>query len=66
MALDRVCPECHSTVSTRHRRKGLLHKFFFPLFGYFPWECSDCQTVYLRKSRGPSGTRSAAQGEVSL
>jgi hypothetical protein len=60
----RVCPQCRSAISSRTRRKGLMNKFVFPLFGLFPWECSDCQKVFLRRTRGKSKS-AEVMGEVA-
>jgi hypothetical protein len=33
-------------------RIGLFEKKLFPLFGYYPWECSGCRKRFLLKARG--------------
>lgn len=45
-----VCPNCHSPKMRRTKRVGLLQTKLLPLFGFFPWFCSNCKTGrWLRK-----------------
>jgi len=36
----------------RIERVGLLQEKVYPLFGYYPWECSGCRKRSLMKDRG--------------
>jgi hypothetical protein len=33
------------------KRQGLMQKFIWPLFGYYPWECPQCREVTVEKRR---------------
>jgi hypothetical protein len=35
----------------RISRKGFLQLKFFPLFGFYPWECPICRDTVLRKKQ---------------
>jgi hypothetical protein len=47
-----ICKNCRSYRMRRIKREGLLRKYLAPLFGFYPWRCSDCRTVQLLRSRG--------------
>jgi hypothetical protein len=43
------CKHCGSKLR-RLPRRGSLQQKFYPLFGYYPWECPICRVpVMLRK-----------------
>jgi hypothetical protein len=46
------CKKCKCDRMRRIKREGYLHTKLAPLFGYYPWRCSICLTVQLRRSRG--------------
>jgi hypothetical protein len=46
------CPECHSSKIQRIKRKGFFQTRLAPLFGYYPWHCSECRKDHLLKVRG--------------
>ena len=46
------CTKCHFGKLTRTNRLGLLEERILPLFGYFPWICSECKRRAFFKSRG--------------
>ncbi len=59
------CPNCGSTSNRRiARKKDLKHRVMY-LFGYFPWECVDCQRSFFSKVRYRRSNRHP-QGEVYL
>jgi hypothetical protein len=41
----------------------MLRKVLAPLFGYYPWRCSACLSVFMIKSRGKK--KSAREEDVS-
>ena len=45
------CKDCGNSLR-RLSRRGFLQKRIYSLFGYYPWECSNCGKVQLLKSRG--------------
>jgi DNA-directed RNA polymerase subunit RPC12/RpoP len=45
------CPKCGSDRLFRTERKTFLQRRFFPLFGYFPWECRDCRKDFTLRKR---------------
>ena len=50
--LDLVqCPRCGSERFKRIPRIGLLYRYFFPLFGYYPWKCGRCGAISRMKMR---------------
>gem|GEM_PF-3002280 len=46
-----LCPECGCDRMTRIARVGLVRRFVYPMFGYFPWRCRRCGTIALLKHR---------------
>ncbi len=60
------CPRCKSKRTARVKRTGLLQRFVYHRFGYFPWECSNCRNVFLFKSRGKLKRRRRTTGEVHV
>lgn len=46
-----ICPRCGNQLR-RLARKGFLQHAFYPLFGYYPWECFACRTKRLLRLRG--------------
>jgi hypothetical protein len=46
-----VCKQCQSDKLRRIRRVGFVHTRLAPMFGYYPWRCSSCGTVQLRRAR---------------
>lgn len=46
-----ACTRCGSALR-RLGRKGLLQRFIFPVFGYYPWECFACRRRWLVRTRG--------------
>jgi DNA-directed RNA polymerase subunit RPC12/RpoP len=50
-----VCPRCGSNHLSRLSRVGFLQKKIYPIFGYFPWQCTGCKGRVMIKKRG--GTR---------
>lgn len=59
-----ICANCQSHRMRRIPRKGFLRKLLAPLFGYFPWRCSNCQSVFMLKSRGKK--RSTQEADDAL
>jgi hypothetical protein len=47
-----ACPICGRDDMKRVSRHGFLQTRVFPLFGFYPWECSHCRAVQLFKNRG--------------
>lgn len=46
-------------------RMGFLQRKIYPIFGYYPWECSSCRGVKLFKYRGKRRKRQEPE-EVNL
>jgi len=46
------CPECHQVSMHRVRRSGFLENWILPKFGYYPWECPNCEIKKILKARG--------------
>jgi len=55
--VEMVCPKCQSSRMHRLRREGFLEKKVVPLFGYFPWRCSDCKAELFLRARNDRGVR---------
>jgi hypothetical protein len=55
------CPRCGSEMR-RLMRESFLQKRFFPLFGYFPWECPICRKSILLRKRHQRKKRSKRAG----
>ena len=64
--MDPICPKCRSKRVLRIRRAGLLQSVLFPQFGLFPWQCEDCRTLFVFKSRGKLKRKRREQGEPHL
>jgi hypothetical protein len=47
-----LCTKCKNPKIHRIEREGFLRTTLAPIFGYYPWECSNCGKVQLLKSRG--------------
>jgi hypothetical protein len=47
------CPKCHNFSMRRIGRSGFLQEKIFPMFGYYPWECTKCKLEKLLRHRGP-------------
>jgi ribosomal protein L37AE/L43A len=45
------CPKCGNDRPRRLERKGWLQQRFYPLFGYYPWQCRGCRAVFLLRKR---------------
>jgi DNA-directed RNA polymerase subunit RPC12/RpoP len=58
-----LCPLCEHKSLKRKPRKGMLHRWISPIFGYYPWHCSTCGGNFLIKKRGKSRKRSSAVHE---
>jgi ssDNA-binding Zn-finger/Zn-ribbon topoisomerase 1 len=46
------CPNCRQEQLARISRRGFMRKHFYPMFGYYPWECAICRREYLVRKRG--------------
>ena len=46
------CTKCHRDRMRRIKREGFLQVWLAPLFGYYPWQCSNCATEHLLRARG--------------
>lgn len=46
-----LCPRCGSDRIRRIERKGFLQRKVYPIFGYFPWRCSQCRAHVLMMRR---------------
>lgn len=47
-----ICIVCHSHRLRRIRRAGFFRLEVAPLFGFYPWKCSNCGSTQMRKTRG--------------
>jgi hypothetical protein len=48
-----LCPKCEDDHKLRRiQRKGFLQTRIYPLFGYYPWKCSECEILQLHRDRG--------------
>ncbi len=47
-----ICRGCGGHHLRRVGRNGFLQVKLFPLFGYYPWECSACRRTQLLRQRG--------------
>jgi len=54
------CKQCGSKLR-RISRKGFLQLNFFPLFGFYPWECPICRTIVMRKKQHQRKRRDAQE-----
>ena len=60
-----ICTNCKSSRVRRIKREGFLRKKLAPLFGFYPWRCSNCGTVQMLKMRGrPTRRRKAGNPPV--
>jgi DNA-directed RNA polymerase subunit RPC12/RpoP len=55
--VEMVCPKCQSWRMHRRRREGFVELKVAPLFGYFPWRCSDCKAELFLRVRNERGVR---------
>jgi hypothetical protein len=46
-----LCPKCKRSDLQRIARKGFWQNKVLPYFGYYPWECPVCRTVFSLKKR---------------
>jgi hypothetical protein len=46
-----LCPKCGHDRLRRTERKGLFELNIFPLFGFYPWECSNCRNHFFFRKR---------------
>jgi predicted RNA-binding Zn-ribbon protein involved in translation (DUF1610 family) len=47
--LETHCPKCNSLDIHRIKRRGFWQRRVLPLFGIYPWRCSECRkSSYLR------------------
>ena len=35
----------------RVARKGFMQQRIYPLFGYYPWHCSNCRTEFMLRKK---------------
>ena len=47
-----LCPNCQSPSFHRAKRKGFLQSRIAPLFGYYPWHCTQCKSNCMLRKRG--------------
>jgi hypothetical protein len=45
------CSKCGKGHLHRVARRGFLQTKVYPLFGYYPWECSACRRISLVRKR---------------
>jgi DNA-directed RNA polymerase subunit RPC12/RpoP len=45
------CPQCGGDHPRRLERKGFLQDRVYPLFGYYPWVCGACKSIFLMRKR---------------
>lgn len=57
-----MCPNCHREQLARIARRGFLRERFFPIFGYYPWECGMCRRQVLLRKRGGAYRKSSRKG----
>lgn len=44
------CRLCSETFVYRMERQGLVEKWIYSVFGYYPWRCNACRKkIYLRR-----------------
>jgi len=48
------CPRCGSNYLKRVSRVGFLQRALYPIFRYYPWQCSGCKGRVMIKKRGGS------------
>jgi len=58
------CPKCDQDMLTRIARRGFFRNHIFPIFGYYPWECSGCRREVLVRQRGGAYRKSSRSGEA--
>jgi len=46
------CPKCNYEGIVRLPRRRYVHKMISELFGYYPWQCSKCDTKHFQRHRG--------------
>lgn len=57
------CPKCEGESTRRVGRTKSLRDRFMYFFGFFPWECVDCQKRFFNRKRHVRSKRHP-QGEV--
>jgi transposase-like protein len=57
-----VCPICKSNSAMRINRNGFLQRRVLGIFGFYPWKCGSCGSVFLYRKRGQ---RHSSKSEVS-
>ena len=58
------CAKCGRLSMRRIERRGFFQQKISPIFGFFPWECSNCRVVRLMKHRG-AGRRRRRREQMS-
>jgi hypothetical protein len=44
------CKIC-TTRMRRLKREGFMQLKFFPIFGYYPWECPNCRKLKMERKQ---------------
>lgn len=58
-----ICTRCNSAATRRVRRRKNFMDRLRHFFGYYPWECMDCQMRFYSQKRQRVGERSL-HGEI--
>jgi DNA-directed RNA polymerase subunit RPC12/RpoP len=57
------CPNCGFNRPRRVERKGLMQKYIYPMFGFFPWHCRECHHQFLLRKRDRPRSRDTQRAE---
>jgi len=45
------CPVCGGDQVYRVERRGVLQKRIYPILGFYPWQCRECDAVVMLRKR---------------
>jgi hypothetical protein len=57
------CPRCSDSSPLRVHRNGFLQQYVLGYFGYYPWKCCACGSLFLFRSRGYRPRRNRLEPE---
>jgi hypothetical protein len=49
---EHMCPACGRFRLRRSGRRTFAERFFYPLFGKYPWACKGCRVRVVYRDRG--------------
>jgi hypothetical protein len=51
------CRNCRESALHRQRRQGVLEKYIYPFFGFYPWRCNACTQPGMYWSPGKTSSK---------